>query len=106
MSSNLVSTEQSVSQILKNARTQKERLYDVLVDIKDIRVQLDGDFPTANSDKLSQQHMPGLIGAIIDVQSSQDDIIEAITNHLNVIRSKLGTFYHPNCEDECGEDAK
>ncbi|EBW9290176.1 hypothetical protein B7N40_22930 [Salmonella enterica subsp. enterica serovar Bovismorbificans] len=99
MSSNLVSTEQSVSQILKNARTQKERLYDVLADIKGIRVQLDGDFPTACTDKIAQQPMPGLIGAIIDIQSSQDDIIEAITNHLNVIHGKLGSFYHPDSED-------
>ncbi|WAK45334.1 hypothetical protein [Salmonella phage 3384-D8] len=103
MSSNLVSTEQSVSQILKNARTQKERLYDVLADIKGIRVQLDGDFPTSNSDKSAQQPMPGLIGAIIDIQSSQDDIIEAITNHLNVIHGKLGSFYHPDCEDQAKE---
>lgn len=103
MSSNLVTTEQSVSQILKNARTQKERLYDVLADIKGIRVQLDGDFPTANTDKLSEQPMPGLIGAIIDIQSSQDDIIEAITNHLNVIHSKLGSFYHPDYEGQAKE---
>lgn len=47
--------------------------------------------------------MPGLIGAIIDIQSSQDDIIEAITNHLNVIHSKLGSFYHPDCEDQAKE---
>ncbi|AHZ60150.1 hypothetical protein HQ81_0243 [Dickeya phage phiDP23.1] len=103
MSSNLVATEQSVSQILKNARTQKGRLCDLLADIRGIRIQLDGDFPSANSDKTAQQPLPGLIGAIIDAQSSQDEIIESITNHLNVIHSKLGSFYHPDNEDEAKE---
>jgi hypothetical protein len=39
---------------------------------------------------------------VIDVQSDQDDIVEAIFGHLDVIHEKLGSSYHPDCEEQEG----
>lgn len=99
MVSNIVE-DKSLSQILANARVQRERLGDILNNIRDIRVQLDGDFPTAESDKKLQQPLPGLIGAVISMQASEDEIIEEINNHISAIHNLLGTRFHPNCEDD------
>ncbi|URQ09060.1 hypothetical protein BRM13314_00135 [Salmonella phage BRM 13314] len=97
--SNNIATEQSVSQILKNSSTQKERLYDILSNVIDIRRQLDGEFPEPNANDKSVFY-PGLVGAILDIQESQDDIIDRINAHMDVIHTKLGTLYHPKCEGE------
>lgn len=100
MSTNLVSPPQSVSQILVNARSQKERLQNLLTNIRNIRIQLDGDFPTAQKGDAKDIATPGLVGRVIEVQSDQDDIIDAIFGHLDVIHEKLGSSYHPECEDQ------
>lgn len=100
MSSNLVAPPQSVSQILVNARSHKERLCNLLTNIKNIRIQLDGDFPTTQKGEDKEVAKPGLVGRVIDVQSDQDDIIDAIFTHLDVIHEKLGSSYHPECEDQ------
>lgn len=92
-------SSQSVSQILINARTQNERLYDILRNVKNIRIQLDGEFPNEiDCDKAAE--LPGLIGSIIDLQERQDALIGSINTHMDVIHDKLGTLYHPNSEDE------
>lgn len=102
MSSNLVSPTQSVSQILVNARSHKERLCNLLTNIRNIRIQLDGDYPTAQKGEDKEMAAPGLVGLVIDVQSDQDYIIDAIFTHLDVIHEKLGTSCHPECEDGVG----
>lgn len=100
MSSNLVAPPQSVSQILVNARSHKERLCNLLTNIRNIRIQLDGDFPTPQNGGDKEVATPGLVGRVIDIQSDQDDIVDAIFTHLDVIHEKLGSSYHPDCEDE------
>lgn len=95
--------QQTVSQVLTNSRVQKNRLADLLQNVINLRIQLDGDFPTAQGeDKKLQQS--GLVGAILEVQSDQDDIIEDIYSHMSVIHEKLGMFYHPCYEDQVKED--
>ena len=91
--------DKSLSQILTNARTQRERLNHVLVDIINIRRQLDGDFPAADSNKKMQEES-GLVGAVLTVQAGQDDVIEDINNHISVIHNLLGSHFHPNCQDD------
>ncbi|AJQ20834.1 hypothetical protein Phi10_145 [Salmonella phage vB_SentM_Phi_10] len=99
MTTRNITSEQSVSQILINSRTQKERLFDILTNVINIRRQLDGEFPESDSEEKST-HNPGLVGAILNIQGEQDDFIDRINAHMDVIHTKLGTFYHPNCEDE------
>lgn len=103
MSTN-IAAQQSVSQILTNSRNQKNRLSDILQNVINLRIQLDGEFPTDVDKEVAGKIQPGLVGAILGVQSTQDDIIDAINVHMDVIHEKLGMFYHPCCEDEVKDD--
>ncbi|AVO22965.1 hypothetical protein HWB57_gp128 [Erwinia phage vB_EamM-Bue1] len=84
----------NISEFYIGQRNDNDRLEDLCRNLRNLRIQLSGEFPSTL--KADDPHETiSLLQALEYQQNRTGAILEEIHSHLDVIRSNVGEYYDP-----------